>query len=256
MVTCQRRGGSLPSAHRHRRARRPPSYRQHRFRRPPGATELLLVRHGESAPAVHGSRSPSSTGTATRRWRPRARSRRNGSPTASPTRTIDAIYVTTLRRTHETAAPLAARLGIDARRRARPPRGPPRRVGGRAVPPAHRRGPPARAEDVRASSAGTSSPAPSQPTTPSARPRRHRPHRRRPSRRAGRRRQPRRRDRRDHRARPSRRPRAFAFIGLRQRVDLPPRRPRRPLDPAPVQRHRRTSTTTSTSPRSPPPLES
>ena len=29
----------------------PPEYRQHRFTLPPGATEILLVRHGESAPA-------------------------------------------------------------------------------------------------------------------------------------------------------------------------------------------------------------
>ena len=34
------------------------SYRQIRFLRPPGATELFLVRHGESEPAVDGEPFP------------------------------------------------------------------------------------------------------------------------------------------------------------------------------------------------------
>ncbi|HEX6569498.1 MAG TPA: histidine phosphatase family protein [Acidimicrobiales bacterium] len=87
-------------------------YRQSRFRRPPGACELLLVRHGESAPA--------------RDDRPFVLVDGHGDPELSPAgreqayrvaerlahEDISAIYVTTLRRTVQTAAPLAARLGI------------------------------------------------------------------------------------------------------------------------------------------------
>src|SRR3954469_6715251 len=86
--------------------------RQWRFRPPPGATEILLVRHGESQPAVAGQSFALKDG--------------HGDPSLSPegvveaeavgdrlsTERIDAIYVSSLRRTAETAAPLARRLGI------------------------------------------------------------------------------------------------------------------------------------------------
>ncbi len=91
----------------------PRQYRQHRFAPPPGATELLLVRHGESEPAVAGESFPLVDG--------------HGDPALSTTgqeqarlvserlagEGVDAIYVTTLRRTAETAAPLVERLGIE-----------------------------------------------------------------------------------------------------------------------------------------------
>jgi 2,3-bisphosphoglycerate-dependent phosphoglycerate mutase len=90
----------------------PEGFRQHRFAAPPGATTVLLVRHGESAPA-HPDR-------------PFALRDGHGDPELDPVgveqaervgqrlanERVDAIYVTTLRRTHETAAPLAARLGM------------------------------------------------------------------------------------------------------------------------------------------------
>jgi probable phosphoglycerate mutase len=90
----------------------PRSFRQHRFQTPPGATELLLVRHGESEPAVEG--------------RPFAMVDGQGDPGLSPEgheqaakvcarlggEQIDAIYVSTLRRTSETAADLARSLGV------------------------------------------------------------------------------------------------------------------------------------------------
>lgn len=89
-----------------------PRYRQVQFQAPPGSTEIVLVRHGESAPADP--------------LRPFAMVDGRGDPPLSPlgrqqailvadrlaTTHIDAIYVTTLRRTSETAAPLAARLGL------------------------------------------------------------------------------------------------------------------------------------------------
>ena len=88
---------------------------QSRFTPPPGATEILLVRHGESAPHVEGEEFGLVDG--------------HGDPPLAPAgeeqaelaaqRLIDTgeriagVYVTTLQRTHQTAAPLIARLGIE-----------------------------------------------------------------------------------------------------------------------------------------------
>jgi probable phosphoglycerate mutase len=90
----------------------PRSYRQPRFQAPPASTELILVRHGESQPAVESEPFPLVDG--------------HGDPSLSPegteqaarvcarlaTERIDAIYVTTLRRTLETASALAELLGL------------------------------------------------------------------------------------------------------------------------------------------------
>jgi probable phosphoglycerate mutase len=91
------------------------TFQQHRFAPPPGATELVLVRHGQSAayvdgrpfPLVAGQGDPplSELGT--------EQARRVGARLS--TEDISALYVTTLRRTAQTAAPLAARLGLDCR---------------------------------------------------------------------------------------------------------------------------------------------
>ena len=91
----------------------PKEYRQFRFTRPPGATEILLVRHGESAPFREGMEVPLAGG--------------HGDPPLDPVgdeqavavagrlavEDLAAIYVTTLQRTVQTAAPLVARLGIE-----------------------------------------------------------------------------------------------------------------------------------------------
>ncbi|MGB3437555.1 MAG: histidine phosphatase family protein [Actinophytocola sp.] len=87
-------------------------YRQFRFTLPPGATEILLVRHGESQPA--------------REDRPFRKVDGQGDPPLAAVgeeqaelvakrlehEDLDGIYVTTLRRTHQTAEPLAKRLGL------------------------------------------------------------------------------------------------------------------------------------------------
>jgi 2,3-bisphosphoglycerate-dependent phosphoglycerate mutase len=93
----------------------PASFRQHRFELPPEAAELILVRHGESEAYVDG-RPFSLTGghgdpplSALGREQARRVCARLGSEG------IDAVYVTTLRRTVQTAAPLAEQLGLDVR---------------------------------------------------------------------------------------------------------------------------------------------
>jgi probable phosphoglycerate mutase len=87
-------------------------YRQFRFTLPPGGTDILLVRHGESAPARedqpfpvvdgHGDPPLASEGE-------REAELVGGRLAVEP---IEAIYVSGLRRTVQTAAPLAKRLGI------------------------------------------------------------------------------------------------------------------------------------------------
>jgi len=83
-----------------------PIYRQLKFVRPPGATEILLVRHGESRavseddpfPLVDGQGDPELAEVG------RQQAQLLGQRLAN--HVIDAVYVTNLRRTHETAAPL------------------------------------------------------------------------------------------------------------------------------------------------------
>lgn len=87
-------------------------YRQQSFARPPGATEILLVRHGESRAATAESPFPLVDGHGDpelhangRVQAQRIAQRLRGEP-------LSAIYVTNLRRTVETAEPLCRELGI------------------------------------------------------------------------------------------------------------------------------------------------
>lgn len=91
------------------------TYRQHRFRRPPGATELLLVRHGESEPAVPGRPFPLVDGHGDPALAPAGREQAERVADRLEHEQVDALYVTSLRRTVETAAPLAARTGLEPR---------------------------------------------------------------------------------------------------------------------------------------------
>ena len=88
------------------------SYRQHRFRCPPGATEIFLVRHGESEPAVPGQPFPLVDGHGDPALAPEGHTQANHVANRLAEQALDAIYVTTLRRTAETAAPLAFRTGL------------------------------------------------------------------------------------------------------------------------------------------------
>jgi len=91
----------------------PVEYRQHRFRVPAGACEILLVRHGESAPARADEPFPLVDGHGDPPLAPEGRRQAEQLAARLAGERIDAIYVTSLRRTAETAAPLAARLGIE-----------------------------------------------------------------------------------------------------------------------------------------------
>jgi probable phosphoglycerate mutase len=90
-------------------------YRQTPFAPPPGALDLLLVRHGASAPWTpgrdfaladgHGDPELSALGV--------DQAEKVGERLA--TEGIDAVYATTLRRTGQTAEPLAKRTGLEVR---------------------------------------------------------------------------------------------------------------------------------------------
>jgi probable phosphoglycerate mutase len=87
--------------------------RQLRFRAAPTATEILLVRHGESAAARLGEPFPLLDGQGDLELHPEGRVQAARVADRLEREDISAIYVTSLRRTAETAAPLAARLGIE-----------------------------------------------------------------------------------------------------------------------------------------------
>jgi 2,3-bisphosphoglycerate-dependent phosphoglycerate mutase len=91
------------------------SYRQNRFQVPPDAAELLLIRHGESERASLAAPFPLVDGRSDPVLSPEGREQAELIATRLAAAGIDAIYVTTLRRTAETAAPLAARLGLIPR---------------------------------------------------------------------------------------------------------------------------------------------
>ena len=73
---------------------------------------MLLVRHGESAPVGAGAPRPPGM-PADPQLDPRGRDEARQVCARSATEPIAAIYVSTLRRTSETAAPLAAALGLE-----------------------------------------------------------------------------------------------------------------------------------------------
>ena len=86
--------------------------RQRRFVPPAGAADLLLVRHGESQAAVRGEPFPMVEGQGDPALRPEGLAQARAVGERLKALPVAAIYVTTMRRTHQTAAPLAAHLGI------------------------------------------------------------------------------------------------------------------------------------------------
>ena len=90
----------------------PRRFPQGRFTAPAGACELLLVRHGQSEDALEGVPFARMEGHADPPLSELGRSQADRVCARLATEHIDAVYVTTLRRTVETAAPLVAHLGI------------------------------------------------------------------------------------------------------------------------------------------------
>lgn len=90
-------------------------YRQVRFQPPPGSTELLLIRHGESVPARPGEPFPLVDGHGDPELSPQGRHHAECVARRLSSQRLDAIYVTTLRRTAQTAEPLARLLGMTPR---------------------------------------------------------------------------------------------------------------------------------------------
>lgn len=90
----------------------PTEYRQLRFRPPTGATTILLVRHGESAAARADRPFGDVEGHGDPPLHPQGRDQAEAVADRLAGEPIAALYVTTLQRTAETAAPLAARLGL------------------------------------------------------------------------------------------------------------------------------------------------
>src|SRR3954469_13036539 len=93
----------------------PRVHRQPRFAPPPGSTELLLVRHGESAPAVEGESFALVDGHGDPPLAEEGRIQAARVCARLADEHIDAIWVSNLRRTAETAAPLAEALGLTPR---------------------------------------------------------------------------------------------------------------------------------------------
>ena len=89
----------------------PRRFPQGRFRAPDGACELLLVRHGQSEDAVEGQEFARFQGHADPPLSALGREQARRLASRLVTEHIDAVYVTSLRRTAETAAPLAAATG-------------------------------------------------------------------------------------------------------------------------------------------------
>ena len=88
-------------------------YPQPRFERPMGATEILLVRHGESRPAKPDNLFPMVDGHGDPELSEQGRQQSVLLSERLRYLPINAIYVTKLRRTKETAAPLCEQLDLN-----------------------------------------------------------------------------------------------------------------------------------------------
>jgi 2,3-bisphosphoglycerate-dependent phosphoglycerate mutase len=89
-----------------------PAYRQGPFPVPPGALDLLLVRHGQSQEYREGNPFPLVDGHGDPPLSELGHQQAERVAHRLAVSGIDAIYVSTLRRTAQTAAPLAASLGL------------------------------------------------------------------------------------------------------------------------------------------------
>ena len=91
----------------------PASYPQAGFPDIPGSADILLIRHGQSEPYLPGTPFPLVEGHADPALTPRGHEQAALLAARLAAAGIGAVYVTPLRRTAQTAAPLAARLGLN-----------------------------------------------------------------------------------------------------------------------------------------------
>jgi probable phosphoglycerate mutase len=87
-------------------------YRQPKFSLPKGAADLILIRHGETEAARPGESFPLKDGHGDPALHPDGEVQAVQVARRLKSEAISAIYVTKLRRTHQTAAPLAQALGL------------------------------------------------------------------------------------------------------------------------------------------------
>jgi probable phosphoglycerate mutase len=90
----------------------PETYHQRQFALPPGATEVILVRHGASAPAVPGEPFPLVDGHGDPPLAPEGVAQAEAVAVRLAREDLRGIFVTPLQRTHASAAPLSARTGL------------------------------------------------------------------------------------------------------------------------------------------------
>lgn len=89
------------------------SFEQAPYELPPGATEVIMVRHGASAPPVEGIPNPLIGGHSDPALADAGKAQAELVAEGLRHEPISAIFVSTLRRTGETAAPLAAAVGLE-----------------------------------------------------------------------------------------------------------------------------------------------
>jgi probable phosphoglycerate mutase len=89
------------------------SFEQSPYELPPGSTEVVLVRHGASEAAVVGARFPLVDGHSDPALAPAGLAQAETIPEALRGESVAGIFATSLRRTQESAAPLAEELGLE-----------------------------------------------------------------------------------------------------------------------------------------------
>lgn len=88
-------------------------YHQRAFELPAGATEIVLVRHGASEPAVPGRSFPLLEGHGDPALAPEGEAQAERVAERLAGEGLSGLFVTGLRRTLQTVAPLAARTGLE-----------------------------------------------------------------------------------------------------------------------------------------------
>ena len=97
------------------------SFSQRPYVGPPGSTELLLVRHGASADSLEGETFELVEGQGDPPLSEAGRHQAEQVGLRLAQEPFDALYVSTLQRTAQTAAPLVARSGMNPVVEAEPP---------------------------------------------------------------------------------------------------------------------------------------